>query len=58
MLPFSNAAMRLVAAGACACAFLAGVQAQLSATLGLSEDNLQKNGISIGKSICNSVKCY
>lgn len=50
MLRFANAASMLVAAGVCACAFLAGgVQAQLSATLGLSANNLQKNGISVGR---------
>lgn len=49
MVVLSNTAATLVAAVACACALLAtGVQGQLSATLGLSDNNLQKNGISVG----------
>lgn len=43
-------------AAVCACAFLAqGVHAELSASLGLSSNNLQKNGIAMGKKGLNQM---
>lgn len=50
MVRIFNAATKVVAAGVGACAFLArGAFAARDATLGLSDNNLQKNGIAFGK---------